>query len=140
MEIDMALLADAATVDASGKLNILGVFDRISTGGFPAQHPHISLVLRFVASLREAGRHSVRIRLRDESGTEIMHVDGELHIGPGPLSVGGQVRIPQVVNIGHLVFPKAGHYGFDVLVDGTHQVSIPLTLDEAGPRGPVARA
>ena len=30
MEIDLALLADAATIDGSGKLNILGVFDRIS--------------------------------------------------------------------------------------------------------------
>ncbi len=26
MEIDLALLADAATIDGSGKLNILGVF------------------------------------------------------------------------------------------------------------------
>ena len=30
MEIDLALLADAATIDAAGKLNILGVFDRIN--------------------------------------------------------------------------------------------------------------
>ncbi len=140
MEIDLALLADAATVDASGKLNILGVFDRIATAGFPAQHPHISLVLRFVASLKEAGRHTVEIRLKDDAGEQVMHVDGELHIGPGPVELGGQVRIPQVVNLGHLMFPRAGRYGFDVLVDGEHQVSIPLTLDQAGPRGPVARA
>ena len=32
MEIDLALLADAATVDVSGKLNILGIFDRIAVG------------------------------------------------------------------------------------------------------------
>ena len=38
MEIDLALLADAATIDASGKLNILGIFDRIGVTQFPAQH------------------------------------------------------------------------------------------------------
>ena len=140
MEIDLALLADAATVDAAGKLNILGIFDRISTTSFPAHHPHVSLVLRFVASLKEAGRHAVQIRLKDEEGKEIMKAEGELHIGSGPAALRGQVRIPQVLNFDRLTFPKPGRYGFDVLVDGEHHVSVPLVLDEARPRWPMARA
>ena len=35
MEVDLALLADAATIDGSGKLNILGIFDRLTTSAFP---------------------------------------------------------------------------------------------------------
>ena len=55
MEIDLAFLADAATVDVSGKLNILGIFDRLSVPELPGHHPHLSLVLRLSASLGEAG-------------------------------------------------------------------------------------
>jgi len=132
MEIDLALLADAATVDASGKLNILGVFDRISTSGFPAQHPHVSLVLRLSAALTEAGEHSVEILLRDPDGEEMMRMNGEIQVGPGPAMAGGQVRIPQVINIERLVFPKEGRYAFDIALDGEHHASVPLVLHDAG--------
>ena len=132
MEIDLALLADAATVDGSGKLNILGVFDRISALGFPAPHPHLSLVLRFMASMNEAGTHAVEIRISDPDGGEMLKMNGEIQVGPGPLETGGQVRVPQVVNIERLVFPKAGRYAFDVSVDGQHQVSVSLFLQDQG--------
>ena len=140
MEIDLALLADAATVDAAGKLNILGIFDRISTSGFPARHPHISLVLRFGASIQEAGDHTVEIVLKDPAGVEVIRLNGDIKVGMGPTAVGGRVRVPQVVNMDRLVFKKPGQYSFDVAVDGEHQVSIPLIIHDATPRGPVAQA
>ena len=132
MEIDLALLADAATVDVSGKLNILGVFDRIAAPEFPAPHPHLSLILRYSAGLDSAGSHKVEILLRDPDGEEVVRVTGEIHIRPGPPNMGGRVRVPQVLNLGRLVFPKPGRYAFDVSVDGEHHLSLPLTLDEAG--------
>ena len=140
MEIDLALLADAATVDGSGKLNILGVFDRISTSGFPAQHPHVSLVLRLAASMTEAGEHSVEIVLRDPEGEEMMKMNGEIQVGPGPALAGGQVRIPQVINIERLVFPKEGQYAFDIALDGEHHASVPLVLHDGGSKWKGAQA
>jgi len=140
MEVDLALLADAATVDAAGKLNILGVFDRISASQFPAQHPHISLVLRFSASLTEAGGHKVAIVLSDPDGGEVLRLDGDIHVGAGPAAAGGRVRVPQVVNMERLVFNRPGRYAFDVSVDGEHHVSVPLFLHGATPPGGVAQA
>ena len=140
MEIDLALLADAATVDSSGKLNILGIFDRISATGFPTQHPHVSLVLRFAASLTEAGAHKVEIVLSDPDGEEVVRLDGEIQVAPGPPAAGGRVRVPQVVNMDRLVFPRPGQYAFDVSVDGENQVSVPLFLHEVRPPGPMAQA
>ncbi len=133
MEIDLVLLADAATIDAGGKLNILGVFDRISVPKFPAKHPHAALVLRFSASMHEGGSHTVEIVLKDPDGKELMNVNGDLHVGPGGPLAGGQILVPQVLNMGGLVFPKAGQYSFDVRIDGEHQVSLPLTVHGAGP-------
>ena len=140
MEIDLAFLADAATIDVAGKLNILGVFDRISVTEFPAPHPHISLVLRFSASMGEAGNHQVEIVLRDPDGKEMMRLNGDLQVGPGPALSGGEVRVPQVLNIERLVFPKAGRFIFDVAVDGVHQVSVPLVVHGIGGGRPPAQA
>jgi hypothetical protein len=57
MDIDLALLADAATIDASGKLNILGVFERIIAPQFPVQHGRLALVVRFIGGPTDIGSH-----------------------------------------------------------------------------------
>ena len=132
MEIDLALLADAATIDGSGKLNILGVFDRVSASAFPAQHGRMAMVLRFAAGLPEAGPHEVGIRLSAPDGTEVLRLDGEMQLAPGPLSAGGGVKVPHVLNLDGIVFTRAGHYTFDVNVDGEHHVTIPLSVIDTG--------
>lgn len=129
MEVDLALLADAATVDASGKLNILGIFDRLGTSSFPTRHPRMSLVLRFSAGVHEVGKHEVEIVLKGPAGKELVRIDGEMNLTAGPRGVTGGVLVPHVLNLDGLVFPQAGRYAFDVRVDGEHHVSIPLTLE-----------
>lgn len=128
MDVDLALLADAATIDGSGKLNILGIFDRLTTSSFPTRHPRLSLVLRFSAGLDEVGRHDVQITLRGPEGQEVVRIDGEMNLAPGPTGSGGAVLVPHVLNMDGLVFPVPGRYAFDVRVDGEHHVSIPLTV------------
>lgn len=128
MEVDLALLADAATVDASGKLNILGVFDRLGTSSFPTRHPRMSLVLRFSAGVHEVGKHEVEIILKGPEGQEIVRIDGEMNLAAGPRQVSGGLLVPHILNMDGLVFPAPGRYAFDVRVDGEHHVSIPLTL------------
>ena len=140
MEIDLAFLADAATVDVAGKLNVLGIFDRLSVTEFPAPYPRVSLVLRFSASLGEAGAHRVEIVLKDPDQKEMMKLNGDLQVGPGSVLSGGQVRVPQVLNIERLLFPKAGRYNFDVALDGVHQVSVPLVVHGIGGGRPPAQA
>ena len=128
MEIDLALLADAATIDASGKMNILGIFDRISVAQFPAQHGRISLVLRITAGTREIGAHEMEIRLCDPQGAEVLSLNGEMQLGGGAGATGG-IRMPHVLNLDGLVFSGPGRYSFDVKVDGEHQVSISLSVE-----------
>ncbi|HET9947987.1 MAG TPA: hypothetical protein VFQ22_03570, partial [Longimicrobiales bacterium] len=128
MEVDLALLADAATIDGSGKLNILGVFDRLAASSFPTRHPRMSLVLRFAAGVHEMGRHQVGISLRSPGGKEVVRIDGEMSLLPNRAAAGGAVLVPHVLNMDGIVFPVAGRYTFDVRVDGKHQASIPLTV------------
>ncbi|MDE0072854.1 MAG: hypothetical protein OXR82_10710 [Gammaproteobacteria bacterium] len=128
MRVDLALLADAATVDSAGKLNILGIFDSITSTRFPAKHGLISLVLRFSAGLAQAGEHAIRIRLRGPSGEDVLRLDGKVKFGPGPASDGGQLKIPHILNMDGIVFRTPGRYAFDVDLDGEHQVSLPLRV------------
>lgn len=128
MDVDLALLADAATIDAAGKLNILGVFDHLSTASLPAQHPHMVLILRFAASVQEMGRHQVSISMRDPRGAEAIHIDGEMQLGSGPGAVGEGIKVPHILHLDGVVFPIAGRYAFDVSVDDEHQVSVPLMV------------
>lgn len=132
MEIDLALLADAATIDASGKLNVLGVFDRISAASFPARHGRISLVLRFSAGVQEAGEHEMEIVLRDPVGEEVVRLDGTLQLGGGLGGVTGGLRVPHVLNLDGIVFKKAGRHIFDIRVNGEHLVALPLMVAGQG--------
>ena len=140
MEVDLALLADAATIDASGKLNILGVFDRLTAASFPVQHPHLVLILRFSAGVPEMGKHQVEIRLRDPAGKEAMSIDGEMQLGAGPRALAQGVKVPHILHLDGLVFPTGGAYYFEVRVDGEHHVSVPLTVHAMAGRGGGAEA
>ncbi len=128
MRVDLALLADAATVDSAGKLNILGIFDSITSTRFPAKHGLISLVLRFSAGLEQAGQHTIRIRLSGPEGEEVLRLDGEVKFGPGAARDGGQLKIPHILNMDGIVFRAPGRYAFDVDLNGEHQVSLPLQV------------
>jgi len=129
VDVDLALLADAATIDGSGKLNILGIFDRLGTSAFPTRHPRLSLVLRFSAGIHEVGKHEVEIVLKAPDGKEVVRIDGEMSLAAGRRGVADGVLVPHILNMDGLVFSAPGRYSFDVIVDGTHQVSIPLTVD-----------
>ena len=137
MEIDLALLADAATIDASGKLNILGIFDRISVTQFPAQHGRVTLVLRFTAGTSEIGSHEVHIRMSDPGGKEVLSLKGEIQLVGGPAAQDG-IRVPHILNLDGLVFKGPGMYNFDVKVDGEHHVSLPLSVEGPPGRGAAA--
>ena len=128
MEVDLALLCDAATVDGSGKLNILGVFDRLNVSALPARHGRMALVLRFTGDVSEAGEHDLGISLRDPEGGEVIRADGKIQVGAGRGAAGEGIRVPQVLNFDGLVFEAEGRYVFDVKVDGTHHVAIPLRV------------
>lgn len=129
MDIDLALLADAANMDSNGKLNVLGVFDRIGTATFPARHPRMVLILRFAAPISAAGRHKVTITMRGPDGSQMVRVDGEIQIKPkGPVA-GGVIRVPHILNLDGLVFQHPGPHAFDIDVDGEHHLSLPLTVE-----------
>lgn len=128
MDIDLALLADAATIDAAGKLNILGIFDRIAVPAFPGRHRRMSLVLRFRAGFDEVGRHDLDIVLKSPDGEEVVRAGGSFQLGASGAAAREGIVVPQVFNLDRVVFRTPGTYGFDIRVDGEHHVTVPLRV------------
>jgi hypothetical protein len=129
MTLDLALIADAATVDGSGKLNILGVFDHISVAEFPARHERLCFVMRFRAEATEAGSHGIEVVIRDPDRNEMARMSGSIDLGA---VVGREsVHIPQLLHLDGFVFPSPGTYLVQVEIDGEIDREVDLEVSKA---------
>jgi hypothetical protein len=131
MQIKLALLADYANVTAEGKLNILGIFDRITVHELPAVHPQMHLILRLEAHTAERNRsHNIEIRLHDPDGDTVFEVKGDMvpHGAPGVTSATNQI-----LTLNNLQLSKVGGYNFVVFVNNDLKAEIPLGVEQGQP-------
>ncbi len=127
MQVKLALLADYANVTAEGKLNILGIFDRIAVQQLPVVHPQMHLILRLEAHTAERNRaHNIEIRLHDPDGQTVFEVKGEMvpHGVPGTATATNQI-----LTLNNLQLGKAGGYMFVIFVDNDLKSEIPLAVE-----------
>jgi hypothetical protein len=131
MQVKLALLADYANVTAEGKLNILGIFDRISVNEIPAVHPQMHLILRLEAHPAEHDRsHNVEIRLYDPDGQTVFEVKGDVVPQGG---VGQTIATNQILTLNNLQLSKSGGYRFVVLVNNDLKSEVPLGVELGAP-------
>src|SRR3990170_2640488 len=128
MQMTIGLLADYANVSQEGKLNIMGVFDRIYAPAFPAVHPEMRLVMRFEFSSAELGvARILEVRLMDADGNIIGGWSKPLDV---PKREGRTKEIVnQIFTIQGLGFQHPGDYAFHVLVDKDEKGNIPFTVE-----------
>ena len=114
----MALIADEANVSQEGKLNILGVFDRIASPVFPLVHPKMVFIFRLEARFGQGGKKiPVRVRLMDEDGQVLFEASGEVmapEVPPGEVATANQIFALVGVQ-----FDRPGAYKFVVNVGET---------------------
>lgn len=129
MEITLALLADYANISQEGKLNILGIFDRISAQSFPAIHPQMQLIMTIEADRVEASReHKIEVELIDADGTKLFSIGGNLKFSPPPS--GERIRVNHIIQLNNLRFDHFGNYDFKILINNEVRKSIPLSVVE----------
>jgi hypothetical protein len=109
----MAFLADEANVSQEGKLNVMGIFDRITAGTFPVVHPKMVFAFRVQAEYADSGRpFTIRVRLVDEDGGVLFEASGEMTapaVKPGEFLTANQMFALVGVQ-----FPRSGTYKFVV--------------------------
>ncbi len=133
MDVPLAMLADCANISREGKLNVMGIFDRIYAGQFPAKHLQMQLVLTFLAGPAERGStKNIQIKLIDADGKETMDIKGELAVPP---SAALTSSFNQIITINEVTFPRAGTYEFVVLVNGEPKKEVRFTVDPMPQQG-----
>jgi Family of unknown function (DUF6941) len=118
MELDLALLADAANISRENKLNILGEFN-VFRATAPIVMPPCVLVLRVVGHASEIGSaHRLGVRLRNEDGN-LLWSSPDLGITlPEPEIEGLPVRCQVLAPLTGLPIPGPGTFEFEVVLDG----------------------
>lgn len=129
MEVKFALLADAANSARDGKLNLLGVFDRIFAPEFPALHSGSVIVARVLFRSTELGKEfPIRFTLADQDGRQLWSASGKIRLNnveaPG---LEGYTDVFVPVTNWPLTGP--GDYAVDILIAEQSKASIPLTVN-----------
>jgi hypothetical protein len=129
MNVNLAVLCDAANVSREGKLNILGEFDSIHASTFPLTYPTMVLVVRLEAHPTEAGEHHLKLHLFDEDGRDVVPpLEGEFPTGDPPFPGVAIRTAPLILQMHGVRFDHPGHYSFELLVDNHHLRSLPLHI------------
>jgi hypothetical protein len=126
-----SLLAQAATQDASGLLNVLGGgIDtlRVPPGQDGPLGFNATIVLRLGANRSECGGpHSIEIRVVGVDGAEISRVQASI-VPQIPVGhpVGWDIPLGIVVGLTPLIVPTLGEYAINILLDGVFAGSLPF--------------
>lgn len=126
MEIKFAVLCDAANVSKEDKLNVTGIFDRITVQGeFPALFPRMMLVVRVQGHATEVGSHRLIVRLCNADGKQLFSGEGPFEL-KAPWAPGVPTATQFIFDIAGTVFNNPGTYAFDILIDGRYEETVPL--------------
>lgn len=136
MEVSILLLADYANVEQGGKINVMGIFDRINAPQFPVRHPSMYLVAKLNSELGETrqDRH-ITIKLVDEDGKDVATLLQQTVSVPTGYE-GARPEFRFIMEMRDIVFPEPGIYSFVVLIDNDHKKDLPLTVSQSEPAQP----
>ena len=122
MEVSFAHLCDYATVSREGKLSVMGIFSRISTGRLPSQHHQAFLAFQLDASSFELNRpFEVEIRCMGPDGEDLLKVEGKGMVGikPGATVRPGDLhQFAQVVALKGLPLQRVGGHQIAIFLNG----------------------
>lgn len=136
MHVSFALFADAANLSQEGKLNVLGVFDAVHVGQFPALHPRATLVVRLKGTQSDVGVHPMTLRWVNARGSELWSSTAELSVG-ATAGQASDMDMPVIVQI-DLPLDIPGDYKMLVELDGVRHADAVLHVRGGAPTVPPA--
>lgn len=113
----MMVFADYAAVEPqTGKLNVIGVFNRIAAVKFPTTHHRMYMALKFEGEFADSSRaHKLSATLANEDGVDILGLQGEFRMPDSPPGIPPQIGL--VLELNQLQFDRPGDYRFYVAVN-----------------------
>jgi hypothetical protein len=138
VNVQLALLADYASVSMDGKMSVAGIFDRLVVHELPWHHPTMFIALRILFHPGEEGDHGIKIRFVNADGREIIGLAADVTVKAVDPVDGGTTQL--VLSMNNVPIATAGRYAFDVFFDGRYEHTVPLVVErgelpEASSRG-----
>ena len=124
-----AVLADYANISRDGKLNVMGIFDRVFARKLPSRLPPMQLVIRLEAQPEELDReHGIGIQLADPEGRAVFDING--NFTPRGAMPGEAVTINHVVRLADVPLERTGLHRIRIRVDDQTVGEVPLRVDQ----------
>lgn len=118
IELNLALLADAANVATTGQLNILGEFNSLLCEQVPAGLAGKVLVFRLTGSAADEGPHTLSLRLVDQDRELTWAANEQPLAFPKTRLSGTPARVQAISPLPPILFPALGTYELEFLLDG----------------------
>lgn len=126
IEVNLALLAEAANTSAQSQFNILGEFNALLADEPPFGFVGKVLVLRFIGDPGDAGPHMFALRLLDQDRNLVWaSSDAEVEF-PKAAIPGIPARLQSISAMPPIALPSEGGYELEILVDGVVKGRIEL--------------
>lgn len=130
MEIDIAVLADAANVTADGKVNVLGIFREFNPLELPIVLPTFSIAISLTAEPNELGTsHTLDVILNDVNGDISKTVTRGGFTIPNRLNY-DYPMVNFIIGVQNLQIGVPGTYYFEVILDNLSVKRIPFLVAE----------
>lgn len=129
MKLRYALIAEYANVTGDGKLNLMGVTDRIYAYQFPAIHRDLIVVNSIETDNDdEESTQDLSVQVIDPDGHTVAELNGQLQIGAGK-------QVFHQIHVFHDVrFEAAGSYQVNIFFNRELVQPIPLELVQVQPQ------
>jgi hypothetical protein len=127
MKAPVAVIADYANIEKSGKLNIMGIFGVINAPQVPCVHQQMSLIVRLVAEPSETNIPlPVQVQMIDEDGKIVSELKGQVLFPSAP--TGEPSSADYILGLNNFVFEKFGDYDFKILVQDEPIATVPFRV------------
>jgi hypothetical protein len=131
MRITTAAVCEQVHERADGRIDLIGVFDRLHAPGFPAVQEQMTAVFVLEWAADESGQQDVRADLIGPQGRRVLTIEGRTEVQPTPGGAPPQTRL--ILPLQQVVFPEPGDYRFELVAAGELRPVCPLWLLRQGP-------
>jgi hypothetical protein len=125
MKVEIITLCDFAQAEPTGKMNILGSFDRILAKEAPINRAVFAVAARIRFEAHEEGLKTFSLSFIDSDGQRVMPLlRAQVHLKVQPSE--STATLNYVMVIPQIKFARFGDYQIDLAVDEKVEATIPL--------------
>ena len=135
MKLEILNVCDFATVDVSGKLTMVGVFDCLHTASTPMAYGTFCLAVRMRFENTEEGQKKIKLSFVDSDGQQIVpSLEANILVQTPRQESSSTIHF--VTTVMQLIFPNFGEYAVNLAVDGRQEGSTPVFVRQLIPNQP----